>query len=452
MHRGSSSGEAAPRQRGSRGDARAAPRRTALLAAALAWCVASSSAAALAAQRQQAAAMGALAPAAAPAAAGGAADAPRPAGAPAPPPAAGAAPDNGLLQAALQFLSRNMPAPDRAAVPDSALVQTAVLALRARRATKWGRAVPVPVFLNDVLPYRHLDEPFEMWRRRFFEALMPLVANATSTSEAAQVGRGGGHTAPSGACGRGGGQRAPLPHPPPPRPPPSTTTTTRNHGHPRPQPHPARSSTRACGGSSTTRPSTSSPTRRPRSCRPARSLPQATPHAVACLSSSPARAAPSACRRASRVRPRSGRRGLLGWGPCPVQPTAAPRSAPTSLLSTLTQRLFPLPRRAARPGIPSWPDDRRANAERFNNHNWVEVWDGGAWSFTGACEFDPRGLNRTWFFPEPARRAVPGSLMHAIYAASFARTPGAPAGWARGAGADGAERLRCVHNLDPPRQ
>lgn len=36
-------------------------------------------------------------------------------------------------------------------------------------------------------------------------------------------------------------------------------------------------------------------------------------------------------------------------------------------------------------GIPSWVEDRRdhAKGERFNNHNWVEVWDGAAWSFTG---------------------------------------------------------------------
>lgn len=34
-------------------------------------------------------------------------------------------------------------------------------------------------------------------------------------------------------------------------------------------------------------------------------------------------------------------------------------------------------------GTPSWVVDRRDSPEeRFNNHNWVEVWD-GSWSFTG---------------------------------------------------------------------
>jgi transglutaminase-like putative cysteine protease len=32
----------------------------------------------------------------------------------------------------------------------------------------------------------------------------------------------------------------------------------------------------------------------------------------------------------------------------------------------------------------------------FNNHNWVEVWDDGRWSFIGAAEYDPAGVNRTW--------------------------------------------------------
>lgn len=33
----------------------------------------------------------------------------------------------------------------------------------------------------------------------------------------------------------------------------------------------------------------------------------------------------------------------------------------------------------------------------------VEVWDNGRWSFVGAIEPDPAGLNRTWFFPYPAK-------------------------------------------------
>jgi hypothetical protein len=28
-------------------------------------------------------------------------------------------------------------------------------------------------------------------------------------------------------------------------------------------------------------------------------------------------------------------------------------------------------------------EDRRTTAERFNNHNWVEVWQDDIWSFIG---------------------------------------------------------------------
>jgi hypothetical protein len=37
-------------------------------------------------------------------------------------------------------------------------------------------------------------------------------------------------------------------------------------------------------------------------------------------------------------------------------------------------------------------------------------------------EYNAAGLNRTWFFPQPAKGQLPGSHWHAIYAASFKRT------------------------------
>jgi len=131
-------------------------------------------------------------------------------------------------------------------------------------------------------------------------------------------------------------------------------------------------------------------------------------------------------------------------------------------------------RRAA--GTPRW------NNPAGGNHDWVEFWDAGAWSFLGAAE--PAPPNVTWwavpwhassplpachatlcqlstwqsecsaglhaalrmsrvlnlqasrpttselvcarprFFPEPARRALEGDAQSAIYAASWAPTPG----------------------------
>src|SRR4051812_10461775 len=54
------------------------------------------------------------------------------------------------------------------------------------------------------------------------------------------------------------------------------------------------------------------------------------------------------------------------------------------------------------------------------NHTWVEVWDGG-WHFTGAAEYDPKGLDRGWFVADAAQ-AKKDEAEHAIYAASFRRT------------------------------
>jgi predicted esterase len=64
-------------------------------------------------------------------------------------------------------------------------------------------------------------------------------------------------------------------------------------------------------------------------------------------------------------------------------------------------------------GTPMWTNNR-------GNHTWVEVWD-GRWYFTGAAEFDPKGLDRGWFVGDAAKakKDEPG---YAIYAASFRRT------------------------------
>jgi hypothetical protein len=64
-------------------------------------------------------------------------------------------------------------------------------------------------------------------------------------------------------------------------------------------------------------------------------------------------------------------------------------------------------------GTPLWASLR-------GNHTWIEVWDNG-WHFTGACEPDPKGLDRGWFVADAAQ-AKKDSRQHAIYAASFRKT------------------------------
>jgi predicted esterase len=64
-------------------------------------------------------------------------------------------------------------------------------------------------------------------------------------------------------------------------------------------------------------------------------------------------------------------------------------------------------------GTPLWTN-------KTGNHTWIEIWDNG-WHFTGACEPDPKGLDRGWFVgnASQAKKDVP---QHAIYAASFQKT------------------------------
>jgi hypothetical protein len=54
------------------------------------------------------------------------------------------------------------------------------------------------------------------------------------------------------------------------------------------------------------------------------------------------------------------------------------------------------------------------------NHTWVEIWD-GRWYFTGAAEYDAKGLDRAWFVSN-ASKAKKDEPDYAIYAASFRRT------------------------------
>jgi pimeloyl-ACP methyl ester carboxylesterase len=69
-----------------------------------------------------------------------------------------------------------------------------------------------------------------------------------------------------------------------------------------------------------------------------------------------------------------------------------------------------IPARAV--GTPMWTSGR-------GNHTWVEIWDDG-WHFTGADEYDPKGLNHGWF-TQDAAKAVADQPEHAIYATSWKR-------------------------------
>lgn len=65
-------------------------------------------------------------------------------------------------------------------------------------------------------------------------------------------------------------------------------------------------------------------------------------------------------------------------------------------------------------GTPLWTN-------KSGNHSWVEVWDQG-WHFTGAAEPAGDQLDQAWFV-DRASNAQADQPLHAIYAASFRRTP-----------------------------
>ena len=64
--------------------------------------------------------------------------------------------------------------------------------------------------------------------------------------------------------------------------------------------------------------------------------------------------------------------------------------------------------------VPEWSDKK-------GNHTWVEIWDGD-WFFTGADEYDAKGLNRGWFNNDAARTARSDNPLNQIYATSWRRT------------------------------
>lgn len=88
---------------------------------------------------------------------------------------------------AARFLVEHMPEKDRDTLSADFLIENLDLALKARAVFPWARDVPEDLFLNDVLPYAVFDEARDPWRADFFEKCAPLVKDAATASEAAQL-------------------------------------------------------------------------------------------------------------------------------------------------------------------------------------------------------------------------------------------------------------------------
>ncbi len=88
---------------------------------------------------------------------------------------------------AARFLVENMPPADKETLTAAFLGENLDLAFKARKTFPWAKAVPNEIFLNDVLPYAVFDEPRDPWRADFLEKAAPLVKDAQTASEAAQI-------------------------------------------------------------------------------------------------------------------------------------------------------------------------------------------------------------------------------------------------------------------------
>lgn len=88
-------------------------------------------------------------------------------------------------QEAAHFLLDNLPQADRWTITARDLKENIDYAFLARTETTWAQAVPPDIFLHYVLPHRLINEPFSPWRKKFHNALKPIVQRSKSTLEAA---------------------------------------------------------------------------------------------------------------------------------------------------------------------------------------------------------------------------------------------------------------------------
>ncbi|MDF1701686.1 MAG: transglutaminase domain-containing protein [Planctomycetota bacterium] len=72
-------------------------------------------------------------------------------------------------------------------------------------------------------------------------------------------------------------------------------------------------------------------------------------------------------------------------------------------------------------GVPARVAGTALWANKRGNHTWVEIYDGGTWFFTGADEYNKRGLNKAWFTGD-ASKAIADDWKHAIWATSWKHT------------------------------
>lgn len=88
------------------------------------------------------------------------------------------------VKTAVDYVKKHKPLPDD--FSDDQLEMNAKYALRTR-ALPYASEVSDDLFLTNVLPYRHFDEPVDDWRQMFYETLVPFVKDSGSLQEAADA-------------------------------------------------------------------------------------------------------------------------------------------------------------------------------------------------------------------------------------------------------------------------
>ena len=85
----------------------------------------------------------------------------------------------------LEFLIAHMPTSDLRSLKADYLLKNSKLAWKSRRELPWGRAIPEPIFLNNVLPYANIDEKRDDWRQSMLDLCLPIVKECQTPAEAA---------------------------------------------------------------------------------------------------------------------------------------------------------------------------------------------------------------------------------------------------------------------------
>ncbi|MES2568831.1 MAG: transglutaminase-like domain-containing protein [Verrucomicrobiota bacterium] len=111
------------------------------------------------------------------------------------------------------------------------------------------------------------------------------------------------------------------------------------------------------------------------------------------------------------------------------RPNQSPEESITQGRATCTGLAIVLVDACRSVGIPARVAGTAEWTNKRGNHTWVEIWD-GEWKFTGADEFDAKGLNRGWFAGDAAK-AIANDPIHAIWASSWKPVDGSfPMVWA----------------------